>query len=264
METRSDGRTGVTPATVRQVAGEVILSGGVGTSLFLASSSLGEESPGTQKLLLSLGVVSIGYGTIRTLCFILGVLYRLGRLLAYAVGRTLFRAMLRRAARAAYASGVTAASEAKLSASKERRGGRIARLAALLLPRDHRDTWIKDVAWTTRTEDGRLMVATLLMHIVKFPVVVTTSWLEMLTSATITIAGININMQQLLQDTGDLVVSCLGATKKVVGRLWREWWVALLLAIIAAFTAEVVVHIATYYLHENGLEWPWDYFFPLH
>ncbi|MEU0032005.1 hypothetical protein [Streptomyces sp. NPDC006335] len=264
METRSDGRTGVTPATVRRVAVEAILSGVVGTSLFLASSSLGEENLGAQKILLSLGVVSIGYGVIRTLYFILSVLYRMGRLLAYAVGRALFRAMLRRAARAAYASGVTAASEAKLSVSEERQGGRTARIAALLLPQHHRGTWIKDVAWTTRTDDGRLMVATLLMHVVKFPVVVASSWLEVMNSTSLTIAGLSINAQQLLQDTGDFIVSGLESTKTLVVRLWREWWVALLLAFVAYFVAEPVVHITTYYLHENGLEWPWEYYFPLH
>ncbi|MFB7653746.1 hypothetical protein [Streptomyces sp. NPDC056128] len=207
--------------------------------------------------------MSIGYGALSALWFLLSVLYRMGQLLANAVGRTVFRAMLRRAARAAYAAGVTAATEAK-TGSKERTSGRIARVAALLLPRDHRDTWIKDVAWTTRHDDGRLKVATLLMHVARLPVVVAASWLEVVNSTTVTVTGISINLQRLLQDTGDFVVSGLESTKRLIVRLWREWWVALLLAVVAYFVAEPVVHIATYYLHDNGLKWPWEYYFPLH
>lgn len=233
-----------------------------GTVSLLASSSIGEENPVAQKALLTLGVVSIGYGAIRALLFLLSVLYRMGRLMAYAVGRAVFRAMLRRAARAAYAAGVTAATEAKLTDSKVRMSRRIARSAALLLPRHHRDTWIKDVAWTTRNDDGRLKVATLLMHVVKFPVVVTTSWLEVLSSTTVTVTGISVNVQQLLQDTGDFVVSGLESAKTLIVRLWREGWIALILAFVMFFVAEPMLHIATYYLHKNGLEWPWEYYFP--
>ncbi|MFF7566589.1 hypothetical protein ACFZB4_42365 [Streptomyces pseudovenezuelae] len=244
------------------MAREVIYSGGAGTSLFLAASSVGEEHPVTQKILLVLGVGSIGYGTFRALWFTLSVVYRMSRLLAYAVGRTLFRAMLRRAARAAYAAGVTAATEAALP--KEERFGRTARTAALLLPSGHRLGWIKDTAWTTRTQDGRLKVATLFTHIVKFPVVAVGSWLEVMKSTILTVTGLSINGKQLLQDTRTFLSSGMTSARKLVLRLWREWWTALFLAFVAYFVAEPVVHLLTYYLHENGLEWPWEYYFPLH
>jgi hypothetical protein len=266
LETQSDGYIGVSPSILRKVAIEVTASNGNGTAFLLASSSIGKENPLAQKILLALGVASIGYGACRALWFLFSVLYRMGQLAACAVSRAFFRISLHRAAPAAYAADVTVAAEVEPS-NGTKLAERIARVTvdlAQLFPRAHRDGWVMDTARDSVSENGRLKVARLLMHVVKFPVLVMASWLEAMTSTTFTTAGISVDARQMLQDTGDLVVSRLVSAKTLVARLWREWWVALLLAIIAAFAAEVVVHISTYYLHKNGLEWPSEYFFPLH
>jgi hypothetical protein len=45
---------------------------------------------------------------------------------------------------------------------------------------------------------------------------------------------------------------------------WRESKAAVVYALLAAVAIEPVWHVLTYVLHDLGLVWPWELYFPLH
>ncbi|MFE7070452.1 hypothetical protein ACFU96_10235 [Streptomyces sp. NPDC057620] len=239
---------------------ESAVTGGIGLVLFTTAWMLTPEEsnyPGRLPIVLaSFGLISSGYSALRTMWYVVAVVSRGSR------------------SKAAAKKGVhssTVPLPAPVASSMAAHdivvGGRFVRFVALLFPRGHhRKSWVKDVAATTATAyepRRRVRLVRIIAHAAFYPVNVIRAWVEIAGVTRPTVFGLRMDSRKFVRAIGEGALKGLVRLRAFASRIWREWYMAIVFAVLSALLMEPVMYMLTYLLHHNGYELLWEKYFPL-